>query len=217
MRIEPIARIKSPYGGKFGVPRQSSLETSSVSRIEFEKPFRRSEALRGLEGFNYIWLIWGFSENGPRWEPTVRPPRLGGNVAMGVWATRSTFRPNALALSCVKLECVDTEDCTLTVRGADLCDNTPIYDIKPYIPYADCRPDARGGWTDSVSSKKLDVKFAPDVLGNDTSMRNILADILSLDPRPSYQNDPARIYGMDFGGRNIRFTVDKDILTVIEA
>jgi len=216
MRIEPVAKIISPYGGKFGVPRQSSLETSSVSTIVFEKPFRRSEALRGLEGFNYIWLIWEFSENLSRWEPVVRPPRLGGNATMGVWATRSTFRPNGLALSCVKVEDVDFETCTIKVRGADLCDGTPIYDIKPYLPYADCRPDATGGWTDNLEQKRLKVTFSSDVHLADPKFLRELSDILSLDPRPSYQNDPERIYGMDYAGHNVKFRVNDDTLTVVE-
>ena len=215
METVPVARIRTPFGEKFGIPRQSSLEEGSVGVVVFEKEYRRPEALKGLEGFDYIWLIWEFSGNGAKWEPTVRPPRLGGNATMGVWATRSTFRPNALALSCVKLEKVDFENCTLTVRGADLMDGTPIYDIKPYIPYADSRPEARAGWTENVQDKRLDIEFDPSVCA-DEEFRREISGVLALDPRPSYQDDPGRIYGMSYSGRNIRFRVCGNTLTVLE-
>ena len=221
MEIKPVAIIRTPFTRKFGIPRQSSLEDASRGVIEFEKDFRRPEALKGLEGFDYIWLIWEFSENGAKWEPCVRPPRLGGNVRMGVWATRSTFRPNALALSCVRIETIDTKNCTITVRGADLMDGTPIYDIKPYIPYADSRPDARAGWTDSLPERLLEVEFAPEVLEDgsplcDEALRTEIAGILRLDPRPSYHDDPERIYGLDYAGLKISFRVRGTRLTVLD-
>jgi len=186
----------------------------------FEPDFRVDEALRGLEGFSHIWLIWGFSENRERdWTPTVRPPRLGGNVRMGVFATRSPFRPNGLGLSCVRLIGMQKEDrlgTTLTVAGADLMDGTPIYDIKPYLPYADCRPEAAGGFA-SEMPERLEILIPPELKEKiPEEKRAALAEVLAQDPRPRYQEDPQRIYGMSFAGLEIRFRVENNRLTVLE-
>lgn len=212
--MKPIARIRSSFPEKFGVPRQSGLAPSSRAQIVFEEEYRNPDALRGLDGFDYIWLIWEFSCNGPRWQPTVRPPRLGGNVRMGVFATRSTFRPNALGLSSVKLEKTilnTSEGPILEVSGADLVDGTPIYDIKPYITYADSHPEAASGWVDSVRDKRLKVVWATP----EPEDSRELEEILSLDPRPSYIDDPEREYGLNWRGLNIRFRVCGGTLTVI--
>jgi len=217
--MNPIAHIESGFKEKFGVPRQSNLAGSSLSRIVFEKEYRNPEALRGLEGFDYIWIIWEFSENGPRWQPTVRPPRLGGNRRMGVFATRSTFRPNALGLSSVKLERIYSDPTlgpVIEVSGADLVDGTPIFDIKPYITYADSHPEASSGWVDEVRGRRLEVVWPDEarlVLGD--SLAAEIGEILSLDPRPSYIEDPTRIYGFSYRGYNIRFRVSEGTLTII--
>lgn len=210
MEIKPVAYYKGPFGSKFGIPRQSGL-VSLEGRIVFTEEYRVREALRGLEGFSHLWLIWGFSANKPakgEWQPTVRPPRLGGNTAMGVWATRSPYRPNALGLSCVELVKVDGME--LVVKGADLMDGTPIYDIKPYIAYADSFPNAQCGFAAQAPEKKLKV-----VIPEDCPMdRQALADILALDPRPAYQDNPEKEYAMPFEGGEVLFRVEDGVLTV---
>ena len=222
MEILPIAHIRTDFPEKFGIPRQSGLAVSLRGRIVFEPGCRDPEALRGLEGFSHLWLIWEFSANGRsgKWQPTVRPPRLGGNRHMGVFATRSPFRPNPLGLSCVELEGVETDTSdgpVIYVRGADMMDGTPIYDIKPYIKYADSRPDAICGYVDSLKDRRLKV-ILPDVMAAavpQQEMRDALVEVLSLDPRPSYHDDPQREYGISFGNYNIRFRVNEDILEVV--
>lgn len=216
LSVTPIAFYRGELGSKFGIPRQSGLVPSLRGRIDFTPEFRNREALRGLEGFDRIWLIWGFSANRPakgEWQPTVRPPRLGGNTAMGVWATRSPFRPNPLGLSCVVLERIEGLD--LVVRGADLMDGTPIYDIKPYVAYADSFPDARSGFAGEAPEARLEVRFL-DGITMKPEDREVLTALLALDPRPSYQRDPERVYGMPFGGKEVHFRVDHEILTVID-
>ena len=226
MTIEPVAYFKSPFASKFGIPRQSGLVPELKGEIHFTEKYRRSEAVRGLEGFDYIWLIWEFSagrrDPDAAWQPTVRPPRLGGNARLGVFATRSPFRPNPLGLSCVRLERIDF-DCpgapVIHVLGADLMDGTPVYDIKPYIPYADAHPEAAGGFTDSASWTPLKVRI-PDTVRTDLELRlgpeglGTLIGVLALDPRPRYQDDPGRIYGMPFCGLDIRFKAEAGSLTV---
>jgi tRNA-Thr(GGU) m(6)t(6)A37 methyltransferase TsaA len=216
MDIRPVALYRGALGSKFGIPRQSGLVPSLKGRIVFEPDFRNREALRGLEGFDRLWLIWGFSANRPAkgdWQPTVRPPRLGGNVSMGVWATRSPFRPNPLGLSCVELEGVDGMD--LLVKGADLMDGTPVFDIKPYVAYADSFPEARCGFASAPPEALLEVRM-PEGLDITPEEREALTALLALDPRPAYQEDPDRVYGMPFGGREVHFRVDHGILTVID-
>lgn len=214
MEIQPIAYIHTEFSEKFGIPRQSGLAEGLKGRIVFEKQFRDPEALRGLDGFSHLWLIWEFSANrgGRQWQPTVRPPRLGGNQHMGVFATRSPFRPNPLGLSCVELDSVDWDSSdgpALIVRGADLMDGTPIYDIKPYIKYADSRPDAVCGYVDSLAERKLEVIVLQEVEQSfaDKPTLAALCEVLALDPRPSYHNDPEREYGMSFAGYNVKFRV----------
>ena len=216
MELRPVALYRGALGSKFGIPRQSGLVPSLRGRIVFEPDFRNREALRGLEGFGRIWLIWGFSANKPakgEWQPTVRPPRLGGNVSMGVWATRSPFRPNPLGLSCVELEGIDGMD--LLVKGADLMDGTPIYDIKPYVAYADSFPEARCGFAAAPPEAVLEVRM-PEDLNITLEEREALSALLALDPRPAYQDDPDRVYGLPFGGREVHFRVDRNVLTVID-
>ena len=216
MDIRPVALYRGALGSKFGIPRQSGLVPSLKGRIVFEPEFRNREALRGLEGFDRLWLIWGFSANKPAkgdWQPTVRPPRLGGNVSMGVWATRSPFRPNPLGLSCVELEGIDGMD--LLVKGADLMDGTPVFDIKPYVAYADSFPEARCGFASAPPEALLEVRM-PEGLDIAPEEREALAALLALDPRPAYQEDPDRVYGMPFGGGEVHFRVDHGILTVID-
>ena len=216
MTLEPVAVYRGALGSKFGIPRQSGLVPSLKGRIVFEPAYRNRDALRGLEGFDRIWLIWGFSANRPakgEWQPTVRPPRLGGNTALGVWATRSPYRPNPLGLSCVELESIDGME--LVVRGADLMDGTPIYDIKPYVVYADSFPEARSGFAASAPENELEVRI-PDTIDMDPQTRETLSGLLSLDPRPAYQNEPGRVYGMPFGGKEVHFRVEDHILTVID-
>lgn len=227
MEIYPIARIRTGFPEKFGIPRQSGLASSLQGTVVFEPEFRNPDALRGLEDFSHVWLIWEFSGNVRRglqkpsssWQPTVRPPRLGGNIPMGVFATRSPFRPNPLGLSCVEVEEIlyDVPDGpVIKVKGADMMDGTPIYDIKPYIRYADSKPAARCGYVDELADKRLIVEI-PHAMAEKMGNRLYeLKEILSLDPRPSYQNDPHRTYGIAFAGKNIRFNVIADILTVIE-
>lgn len=213
MEIEPIAFIMNDYKEKFGIPRQSGL-VSLPSKIVLEPQFRDKNALRGLEDFSHIWLIWGFSEakvNG--FSPTVRPPRLGGNVRKGVFATRSPFRPNSLGLSVVKLE--STDGFTITVTGADIMDGTPIYDIKPYLPYADSVPNASNGWSLSEHGGLLAVNFPENLLEIfPDSKRQGLLETLAQDPRPQYQNSPERVYTMAFGKQQVSFRVDGGELTV---
>ena len=216
--IRPIAHIRTDFPSKFGIPRQAGLAEALEGTVVFEPEFRVDEALRGIDGFSHLWLIWGFSENaGHDWSPTVRPPRLGGNTRMGVFATRSPFRPNGLGLSCVKLLSLrkdETLGTTLIVAGADMVDGTPIYDIKPYVEYADSHPGVRSGFTESSPWETLDVEIPEDVDISGVDVES-LRDILSLDPRPSYHNDPSKEYGMSFDGREVRFRVVGKVLTVI--
>lgn len=217
--IQFIAHIRNGYKGKFGIPRQSGLADKVLSQIIFEPEFNNPEAVRGIEGFSHLWLLWYFSENADaRWSPTVRPPRLGGNTRMGVFASRSPFRPNSIGLSCVKLEKVEIkkgQGVVLTVSGADLMDNTPIIDIKPYLPFTDRRENATGGFSDMGLSHLLEVSFADNCNSSlSPSLKDELTEILRQDPRPSYQNDPERIYKMDFADLSVEFTVDNKRLTV---
>ena len=214
-----IARIHTDFPTKFGIPRQSGLVSALKSMIVFEPEYRNPEALRGLDGFSHIWLIWGFSEAECReWSPTVRPPRLGGNKRMGVFATRSPFRPNSLGLSSVKLDKIELHPdfgTVLHVSGADLMDNTPIYDIKPYLPYTDSHPDAVGGFADPVKDNTLEVEFPEEWLRLiPENKREALLEVLANDPRPSYQNDPERMYGFEFAGFEIKFTMEGNVLKV---
>ena len=219
--IKPIARMHSDFSTKFGIPRQSGLEEELRSTIVFEPEYRNEDALRGIEDFSHLWIIWQFSEAVREgWSPTVRPPRLGGNTRMGVFATRSPFRPNNLGLSCVKLLGVEhtaEHGTVLHVGGADLMDGTPIFDIKPYIPYSDCKEDATGGFTSNAGDYLLKVDF-PDILLQELpeNKRDAAVGVLSHDPRPSYQRKPGRIYGLAFAGFDIRFTVEENTLTVVE-
>ena len=219
MIIHPIARMKSDFATKFGIPRQSGLVEELRSTIVFEPEFRNPDTLRGIEGFTHLWLIWQFSEAvRENWSPTVRPPRLGGNTRLGVFATRSPFRPNSLGLSCVKLLGIEqtvNDGWVIHVVGADLMDGTPIFDIKPYIPYADCKPDALGGFTDTADDYLLEVDFPAPLLEQlPEGKRQAAIAVLSHDPRPSYQRKPGRVYGLEFAGFDIRFTVDNSKLTV---
>ena len=221
VNIQIIARMRSDFATKFGIPRQSGLVEELRSTIVFEPEFRNPDALRGIEDFSHLWIIWQFSEAVRQdWSPTVRPPRLGGNIRLGVFATRSPFRPNSLGLSSVKLLGVEhTEEygTVLHVGGADLMDGTPIFDIKPYIPYGDCHPDATGGFTDTAGDFLLKVEFPEDMLTKLPEEKRAAAlGVLSHDPRPSYQRKPGRVYGLTFAGFDIRFTVDADSLTVCE-
>ena len=216
-----IANIHSDFPTKFGIPRQSGLVEELTAKIVFTPDYRVPEAVRGLEDFSHIWLIWQFSKAvRENWSPTVRPPRLGGNTRMGVFATRSPFRPNAIGLSCVRLLKVEPntpEGPVLTVAGADLMDGTPILDIKPYIPYADCQMEATGGFTDTAGDFLLKVEFPPELLEMvPEDRRDALIGVLSHDPRPSYQRNAERVYGMEFAGVNVRFRVEGDILHVVD-
>ena len=222
MEIRPIAHIFTDFPEKFGIPRQSGLAGTLRSRIVFEKGFRNPDALRGLEGFSHLWLVWEFSANRQNgtWQPTVRPPRLGGNRHMGVFATRSPFRPNPLGLSCVEIDGIewDTPDGpVIVVRGADLMDGTPIFDIKPYIPYSDSHPDAVGGFASAPAGETLEVVIPPEALAQiPEDRREALRGVLAQDPRPHYQDDPERIYGFGFAGLEVRFSVEGRTLTVRE-
>lgn len=221
MDINHIAYIRTEFPEKFGIPRQSGLADNLRARIVFEPEYRNHDAVRGLDGFSHIWLIWEFSANKRScWQPTVRPPRLGGNEHMGVFATRSPFRPNPLGLSCVSLERIDMDDRegpVIHVRGADLMDGTPIYDIKPYIKYADSRPHAVCGYVDTLSERTLKVVLPPECssMVQDKTLIPALVETLSLDPRPSYHDDPERVYGLSFAGFNVRFKVKDGVLTVV--
>ena len=219
--IEPIAKIRSDFPSKFGIPRQSGLVQQLRATIIFEKEYRNADALRGIEDFTHLWLIWQFSENiRQNWSPTVRPPRLGGNTRIGVFATRSPFRPNHLGLSCVELLGVEhTQEygTVIHVAGADLMDGTPIFDIKPYIPYSDCKPNATGGFTATTERKTLDVDFPAALLKMLPADKQAAAiGVLAQDPRPSYQVDADRIYGLPFAGYDIKFRVEHQQLTVID-
>lgn len=221
VEMQIIAHIKSDFPTKFGIPRQSGLVKELQATIIMNPEFRNPDMLRGLEGFSHLWLIWQFSANADKaWSPTVRPPRLGGNTRLGVFATRSTFRPNFIGLSSVKLvglEQTKEFGTVIHISGADLMDGTPIFDIKPYIPYGDCHPDATGGFTDTADSYLLEVDFPKELLCKLPEDKQLAAiGVLSHDPRPSYQKDSDRIYGISFAGYNIRFTVKEDKLTVIE-
>ena len=228
MLITPIAHFRSAFPTKFGVPRQSGIIDELRGRIVFEPTYRNADALRGLEGFDYLWMIWEFSANKTKeerganaaWQPTVRPPLLGGNTQMGVFATRSPYRPNPLGLSSVKIESIELttkEGPVIHVLGADLMDGTPIYDLKPYVTYADCHPGARSGFVDErcwqeltvVFSEQLQRPFTPESLA-------ALTRVLALDPRPQYQDNPDKVYGMPYEGYDVRFSVADDVLTVIE-
>ena len=216
-----IARIRNDFTSKFGIPRQSGLAPSARARIVFEPAYRSADALRGLEDFSHLWLIWEFSQaKRDTWSPTVRPPRLGGNRRMGVFATRSPFRPNPIGLSCVRLEEIvwqGENGPELIVSGADLMNGTPIFDIKPYLPYADCRPDAKGGFADGAWERELKVDFPEEMMNRvPPDKRQALVEILRQDPRPSYQNDPDRVYGLAYGGVDVRFSVREGCLTVVE-
>ena len=218
--ITPIARIETPFGEKFGVPRQSGI-ADCPGRIVFEPAFRDPEAVRGLEDFSHVWLIWQFDRAlRQTWSPTVRPPRLGGNQRMGVFATRSPFRPNGLGLSAVELERVSLDEPdgpVLYVRGADMVSGTPIFDIKPYLAYADSYPDASGGFTGGDAGERLTVDFPPELRARfDAGERQGLLSALAADPRPQYQDDPERVYGMRYDGRNVRFTVRDGTVFVTE-
>ena len=221
MEIRPIAYFRSPMKSKFGIPRQSGLVSELAGSIVFEPAYRRMEAIRGLEDFDYLWLIWEFSENSPSDSLTVRPPRLGGNKRMGVFATRSPFRPNNLGLSCVRIDRIEEDKHlgpVIYVKGADLMDGTPIYDIKPYVTYADSHPEARSGFVDQSDWKELEVVM-PESVSTLFSVDEMasLQQVLALDPRPRYQEDPERIYGMPFAHYDIRFKVAGNVLTVVEA
>ncbi len=222
MNISPIATLYSPYEDKFGVPRQPGLAPSVVSTIQFEGDCNRPEAVKGLEGFSHLWLIFGFHQvNQDQWSPTVRPPRLGGNQRVGVFASRSPFRPNGLGLSVVKLESVDIEhgQVSLRVTGADLVDGTPIFDIKPYIPFVDAIANAQGGFV-SGPPPQLRVHFsdlaAQQLQDSSPELRQQLIEILAQDPRPAYQDDASRIHGIRFAGHNVRFQCDATTVTVVE-
>ncbi len=219
--IQAIARMKSDFPTKFGIPRQSGLVEELRSTIVFEPEYRNPDALRGIAGYSHLWLIWQFSKAVRQdWSPTVRPPRLGGNTRMGVFATRSPFRPNSLGLSCVRLLKVEeTKEfgIVLHVGGADLMDGTPIFDIKPYISYGDAHPEAVGGFTDHAGDFLLKVDFPSDLLNQiPNDKHQALLGVLSHDPRPSYQRNAERVYGLSFAGFDVRFTVKNEILTVVE-
>ena len=218
--FQVIARIHTDFPTKFGIPRQSGLIPDLKAEIVFEPEYRNPDALRGIEEFSHLWLIWEFSGAVRKeWSPTVRPPRLGGNRRMGVFATRSPFRPNALGLSSVRLDRVELDPAlgpVLHVSGADLMDGTPIFDIKPYLPYTDSHPQAAGGFTDGLAHAPLTVECSPALLEHiPADSREGLLGVLAGDPRPRYQEDPQRVYGLSFAGRNVKFTVDGDRLTVI--
>ena len=216
-----IARIKSEFPEKFGIPRQSGLVSSLKAQIIFEEEYRNLDAVRGLDEFSHLWIIWQFSKAvRDTWSPTVRPPRLGGNKRIGVFATRSPFRPNAIGLSSVKIEKIDLDGenaPVIHVSGADLMDGTPIFDIKPYLAYTDAHPDAVGGFTENVADRRLKVEFDGELTNTvPDEIKTALCDLLAEDPRPSYQNDSKRVYGLSFSGYEIGFTVDKKTLKVIK-
>ena len=222
MEMKRIARIHTDFASKFGVPRQSGLVPQLQGRIVFEPEYRNADAVRGMEDFSHLWLVWEFSEAVRKgWSPTVRPPRLGGNRRMGVFATRSPFRPNPIALSCVKLERIEWEGQeapVIWVSGVDMMDETPIYDIKPYLPYADSVPDAQAGFTGHTQARMVSVVLPSEVAaasGLPADKLLALTKVLEQDPRPRYQQDPERVYGLAFAGKNVRFTVQNGVLTVL--
>ena len=222
MEVKPIAHIETDFPSKFGVPRQSGLVKGLKGRIVFEPEYRDPEALRGLEGFSHIWLLWDFSEarrDGESWRPTVRPPRLGGNRRMGVFATRSPFRPNNIGLSSVRILGIDlhtSQGPVIEVEGADLMDGTPIFDIKPYLPFTDSHPDALAGFTEETADNQISaVHFSSEVLSAfDEERLKALRDILLSDPRPHYHDDSERIYAMEFAGKEVKFRVEEDRMEV---
>lgn len=216
MEYQPIAVIRTAFPAKFGIPRQSGLVTGLEARVVLEPDYRREEALRGLEAYSHLWLLWVFSDTHQEvWSPTVRPPRLGGNTRMGVFATRSPYRPNPIGLSCVRL--LRIEGCDLVVDGADLLDGTPILDVKPYLPYTDAHPEATAGFAGRVQKNTLSVCFPPELAAKlPNPLRAPLTELLAEDPRPHYQNDPNRIYGFPFAGYEIRFHVSGQVLTVTD-
>ena len=221
MEIRQIGHMVSDFSEKFGIPRQSGLVEELESLVVFEPEWRDENALRGIEGFSHVWLIWEFSQaRREGWSPTVRPPRLGGNQRMGVFATRSPFRPNPLGLSCVRLLGVEKHPgygTVLRVGGADLLDGTPIYDVKPYLPQADCHPEALGGFAESTPWHGLEVEMPPELLAKvPADKRRALLAVLAQDPRPSYQADPTRVYGMSFASLQIKFQVQDGILKVVD-
>ena len=223
MEVKMIGRIHTDFVTKFGVPRQSGLVPELMGKIVLEPEYRNPDAFRGLEEFSHLWLVWEFSEAvRPEWSPTVRPPRLGGNQRVGVFATRSPFRPNPIGLSCVKLEQIDLRDArkpVIWVSGVDMMDGTPIYDIKPYLPYADSHPGAKGGFTDGTQVRRVKVEFPEElVAASEISGEKLqaLRGVLEQDPRPRYQKDPERIYGMSFGEYEVKFTVQENVLRVVE-
>lgn len=219
IQIKAVGYVKSDFPTKFGIPRQSGLCRNLISQIVFEPPFNAEAAFKGIEQFSHIWVIWGFSDSVCEdFSPTVRPPKLGGNERRGVFATRSPFRPNPLGLSCVRLERVIKTDggITLEVTGADMKDGTPVFDVKPYIPYADCITDASGGFAQQHSDDKLTVRIPEHLLDIiPQNKRDALKEVLSLDPRPAYQDDEQRIYGFGFAGLEVKFKVEKTVLTVV--
>lgn len=216
--IEPIAIIETPFSSKFGIPRQSGL-AETRGRIVFTKPYRNKEAVRGLEAYSHLWLIWDFSEaKCDGWSPTVRPPRLGGNTRVGVFATRSPFRPNSLGLSCVRMERISLKEPdapVIYVLGADLLNGTPIFDIKPYLPFADAVPDAVGGFADHVKEQRLRVEIPAALQTMMAGDLSALTEILAQDPRPHYQDDPERVYRFEYGRRHIGFRVEKGTAIVV--
>ena len=217
--MKPIAYIHTDFPTKFGIPRQSGIIEKLKAYIVFEEEYRNKEAFRGLEEFSHIWLLWEFSENkDKKWSPTVRPPKLGGNVRKGVFATRSPFRPNPIGLSCVRLDEIEYNGAKgpiLHISGADLMDKTPIYDIKPYLAYVDSIPDATGGFTENIIHKEYEIKFENDCTGIlPEEKEQVLVEVLKQDPRPSYQNDDSRIYGMEFDRWDIGFSVSEDNIVI---
>ena len=219
--LRVVARVRSGFPAKFGIPRQSGLVPSARAEIVFEPEFRVPEAVRGLDGFSHIWLLWGFSQSQSSdggWSPTVRPPRLGGNERMGVFATRSPFRPNPIGLSCVRLERVEQSPDlgpVLHISGADILDGSPVYDIKPYVPYADAIPGATGGFAANVPPR-LRVEIPENLASRlPEGIRDTIREILAADPRPAYQDDPERVYGMTYAGVNVRFRVSDGAIHVI--
>lgn len=219
MMIKPVAKIKNGYSEKFGIPRQSGLAPSVKSEVIFEKEFSDENMIRDIEQYSHLWLIWGFSENQEKWSPTVRPPKLGGNKRTGVFATRSPFRPNSLGLTVVKLEEIknSTDGKFLVVSGADLMNGTPIFDIKPYLPYVDCVPGANGGFSEVHKDEILKVKISKDIkLDLSIEEETEIVEILSLNPRPSYQNDEERVYGMTYKNLKIKFVYKENGIVVID-
>ena len=224
MEIKPIARFHSPFSSKFGIPKQAGLVAELEGQIVFEPEYRNADALRGMDGFDYLWLIWEFSANKHKANsPVVRPPVLGGNEKMGVFATRSPFRPNNIGLSSVRISWIEWESSrgpVIHVMGADLMDGTPVYDIKPYVVYADCHPEARSGFVDSRKWDRLEVVIPDEVNrrllsdGLTPHQIDVLMDVLAQDPRPHYQKNPDKVYGMPYEGKDIHFSVNENVLTV---